>query len=308
MNECKVFHLRQGGSLTPIRKQDQPEAAQALKLLGTSEVEEMLYDAVVFVEGPDDVDILEAAFPSSLSRIKFRELSGRGEIEKNIRSLQEAEKQGLKEGTSYFLFDKDRKLTNLVSTPKVVIKQWDRYCLENYLIEPEILFDLLRSEFATSKVPSNLGDATTRFSELAKKQLKEIVIEEVYAGFGYDSPGMRDRDRSGKSFAEAADALFQRIENVRSQLESIDKASWKSAFVLKCEELIRQREQEWNTSWIIQCSGKKFIRDLYADCSLNVSPALLKRRLLQENKFANGGQGTESWKLLAALFKNLVGI
>jgi AAA15 family ATPase/GTPase len=63
--ECTVYHLRQGSTVSEIRKKDQPEVAQALRLLGTSEVEEMLYDGIVFVEGEDDVELLEEAFPES---------------------------------------------------------------------------------------------------------------------------------------------------------------------------------------------------------------------------------------------------
>lgn len=76
--DCKVFHLRRGAPISPIRKHDQPEAVQALRLLGTSEIEELLYEATIFVEGPDDVELLEYAFKSELGRFKFRELMGRG--------------------------------------------------------------------------------------------------------------------------------------------------------------------------------------------------------------------------------------
>ena len=60
--------------VSEIRKKDQPEVAQTLRLLGTSEVEEMLYEGVLFVEGEDDVDLLEEAFPDSLA--KFRASNG----------------------------------------------------------------------------------------------------------------------------------------------------------------------------------------------------------------------------------------
>ncbi|WP_058187940.1 AAA family ATPase [Terracidiphilus gabretensis] len=307
MEGCNVFHVRQSGSLSPIRKQDQPEVIQALKLLGTSEVEEMLYDAVVFVEGPDDVELLEIAFPNVLSRIKFRELFGRAEVEKHIQSLQDAEKNGQKENISYFLFDRDRKLTGLSSSKKVKVKQWHRYCLENYLIEQEILFDLLNGgEFKTDKTPTNLGEAFARFANVAKKQLREIVIEDVYADFAFDGVGMRKKDRDGKSFVQAADILFGRIEAVKNQLSPITEADWKKQFIAKCDALVAQREQEWNSNWIEKCSGKQFISDLYPEFELKKSPALLKKRLLQENKYANNGQGTESWKLLAATVSDLI--
>ncbi|MDE3200333.1 MAG: AAA family ATPase [Acidobacteriota bacterium] len=306
MDNCRVLHMRQGGAVSLIRQQDQPEVAQALKLLGTSEVEEMLYEAVVFVEGPDDVEILETAFPKLLSRIKFRELSGRGEIEKSIKNLQAAEIRGEKENISYFLFDRDRKPTDLKSSDKVILRQWDRYCLENYLIEPEVLYDYLKVNYDFPKIPRNLGEAVEQFSRIAKNQLTELVMMEVYSEFGYDGPGMREKDRTGKSFEDAAAALYLRIDNVRTQLASIEEGIWKNDFVGRCKAKLQQRELEWSTSWIAKCDGKRFIQDLYREYPLGIKAERLKRALLKENMLANGGAGTESWKLLVTKFNDLM--
>lgn len=291
---CAVHHMRQGGAISPIRKQDQPEIAIALKLLGTSEIEEMLYDAVVFVEGPDDVELLEAAFSAWLSRVKFRELFGRAEVEKHIRRLQEAERAGKKENISYFLFDHDGKPTNIESTSKVVVKQWDRYCLENYLIEPEVLFDLLRREFSNAKTPTSLGEAMERFSTIAKKQLQELVVKEVYGQMSCDNPGMRKEDRSKETFEATAESLIARLEKIKLGLAELSPENWKGEFVRRCNSSLQERELEWSTSWRSKCNGKQFIMDLYAECGITVPPTVLKRRLLQENKFYNGGNGTES--------------
>jgi hypothetical protein len=181
-----------------------------------------------------------------------------------------------------------------------------RTTLENYLIEPEILFDLLRSEFKSATIPTNLGEATERFTNLAKKQLQEIVIEEVYKSLSYESPGLRRIDRKNKTFEEAADALFVRIMKVRMQLAPLDEESWKKSFVKSCNDALTQREQEWSASWISKCSGKQFIIDLYAECGITARPLVLKRRLLQESKYANDKKGTESWKLLSETFADLL--
>jgi AAA15 family ATPase/GTPase len=174
--DCKVFHIRRGSPISPIRRHDQPEAVQALKLLGTSEIEELLYEATVFVEGPDDVELLEFAFRSALARVKFRELMGREEVEKLILKLQQADRMGQKENISYFLFDFDNRPSGLTDTPKVIVRQWERYCLENYLLEPEILYDVIRLDCKPKTWPASLGEATKQFAQIAKKQLHSIII------------------------------------------------------------------------------------------------------------------------------------
>jgi predicted ATPase len=303
-DECTAYHLRQGSVVSEIRRKDQPEVSQTLRLLGTSEVEEMLYEAIVFVEGEDDVELLEEAFPESLARIKFRELFGRGEVEKHIERLQEAERKGQKENISYFLFDQDGRPTSLQSTAKVRIRQWDRYCVENYLLEPEIIFDLVQKEnYAKKPFPSNIGEAKALFRKIASAQLESRVIREVYKSYSFEDPRLRGRDIAAQDFPEAAQVLFNRLEAIQGQLLNLKRAEWEQDFVSKCQTLLQEREQEWLDAWHTKCSGKQFFKDLYTQCSIKIAPLIFKRQLLTQSKLT----GAEGWKLLQATFTDLVG-
>ncbi len=304
-DDATVFHLKKGSAVAPIRKQDQPELVQALRLLGSSEIEELLYEGIIFVEGDDDVELLELAFPESRSRFKLRPLQGRGEVEKLIKELQKAEAENAKESVSYFLFDRDRSMTALTSSPKVKISQWDRYCLENYLLDQEILFDVITREFKTEFFPAGIGDANTLFQRVAMKQLTALVIEEAYRELAYANAELRLKDKNAGNFDEAAVALFGRLEQVKNQVTGLEAESWKSVFIGRCNELLKQREAEWAGSWQVKCSGKQFLFDLRKECKLKVGQENLKRRLLIESKVYQGG-GSESWKLLNAKFQALI--
>ena len=301
-DDCSTFHMRQGGLVSPVRKRDQSEVSQTLRLLGTSEVEEMLYDAVVFVEGDDDVYLLEEAFPDLLASIKFRELSGRGEIEKHIKRLQEAENKEEKENTSYFLFDHDQRPTALTSTPKVKIEQWDRYCLENYLLDTEILFDTLRK--VSKQPPDNLGAAHDMFARLAKRQLRPQVIEEVYRGYNFEGLGIRVKDKHAENLSDAAKHLFDRVELLQKQIVPLQRNAWTREFETKCKQLLDQREQEWTTAWQEKCSGKLFLHDMRGEYRISVSLLTLKRNLLMESRLRD----SENWKLFQTAFKRLIGL
>jgi hypothetical protein len=304
-NDCKVFHLRRGLPVSPMRKHDQPEAVQALKLLGTSEIEELLYEATIFVEGPEDVDILEYAFRHLLARFKFRELMGRGEIEKHIRKLQEAEAKGLKENISYFVFDLDNKPTGLSSTDKVVVKQWDRYCLENYLLDAEILYDTVRSEGNPQHWPACLAEAEIAFSDLAKKQLRPIVVDEAYGALALTDIRLRKQDKTD-NFAESAQNIFNRIQQLKTQIDPFKETEWKRDFENKCKLLLKKKEIEWNQKWRELCNGKQFFRDLVQfSGGLGIDLSSLKRRLVAANKeYENGG--TKSWKAMCAVLGDLL--
>jgi AAA15 family ATPase/GTPase len=304
-DDCKVFHLRRGLPVSPIRKHDLPEAVQALKLLGTSEIEELLYEATIFVEGPDDVELLEYAFRHALARFKFRELMGRGEVEKHIQKLQEADRKGQKQNISYFIFDWDNRPAELKSTPKVIVKQWERYCLENYLLEPEILYDVVQSECKPKTWPTNVGEATRLFAQIAKKQLHAIIMDEVYRECKFGDICLRNKDKA-QDFATSADNIFEKIEGLKGQLANLTKASWTAEFAERCEFRLKEREQEWDSSWKQKCSGKQFLKDLnqYAG-GFGMDWLSLKKRLLAGNREAENG-GTESWKLLCGTLKDLL--
>jgi predicted ATPase len=302
--DCAVYHLRRGPVVSKIRKKDQPEVARALRLLGTSEVEEMLYEGTVFVEGEDDVDLMEEAFPESLARVKFKDLSGRGEVEKQIKRLQQAEKKGQKENISYFIFDHDRKPTTLASTEKVRVKQWVRYCIENYLLEPEILFDVLSKE-RCKKFPAGLGEAEALFKEVAQRQLQYQAVRETYQGYGYSDTWAKDVAKEvvqAKDLPGTAAVLFDRLALIRGQLSTLQGEQWRQEFVSRCGLLIEEREPTWRTEWRVHCSGKKFFKDLYSECGISADPLVLKRRILKECKFA----GASAWKEMEKEFTGFV--
>ncbi len=304
-DDCKVFHLRRGSPISPIRRQDHPEAVQALKLLGTSEIEELLYEATIFVEGPTDVELLEYAFKDSLARFKFRELMGRSEVEKHIRKLQDADSRGQKESISYFIFDHDNRPSDLTSTTKVIVKQWERYCLENYLIDPEILYDVVKQEGRPKNWPVNLGEATKIFADIAKKQLHSRIIDEVYEEYRLGDIRLKRNDKT-QEFKSTAINIFNKIDGLRGQIASFNESDWIADFTQRCDSRLKEREQEWDSSWQKKCNGKQFFKDLnrYAD-DIGMDWLSLKKRLIAENKTAHGG-GTESWKLLRGTLQDLL--
>jgi predicted ATPase len=142
-DHCSLYHLMSSTNLTKVRPQDEVTLTTALKRLGASESENLLYKGILFVEGPDDVTLLEAGFPALLRRYKLKFATGRKEIEKTIRDLQKAEETIASSAPTYFIFDKDDVPTKLVSSSAVGVLQWDRRCLENYLIDLESVSNLL---------------------------------------------------------------------------------------------------------------------------------------------------------------------
>ena len=86
--ECSLFHLASERILTKVRRKDEDEITEALRRLGTSESEGLLYKATIFVEGEEDIELLEAGFADLLRRYRLKDLGGRREVESKLSSFK----------------------------------------------------------------------------------------------------------------------------------------------------------------------------------------------------------------------------
>ena len=157
---CSLFHLKSGTSLAKIRQQDQGEIRDALRRLGSSESEALLYKGTVTVEGIHDAEILQSGFDAIVRRFIIKPLGGRTSIESDIRDLQKAVQKSVEVGFHYFLFDLDGKPTSLSDSAHVKLRQLKRYCLENYLLDAEIITDLTREKEFADQALANPTDTT----------------------------------------------------------------------------------------------------------------------------------------------------
>ena len=111
---------------------------------------------------------------------KFKPLFGRNNIEIEIKRLLEAaEKKELK-GEHYFIFDNDRKPSDLHGSEHVQILQWDRYSIENYLLNMDALHYALTKLDLCKNKPESSGSFKTKVKELALNQIASIAQQEAF--------------------------------------------------------------------------------------------------------------------------------
>ena len=301
-DHCSLYHLISPLTLSKIRPQDEITLATALRRLGASESENLLYKGIVFVEGPDDVLLLEAGFPSILRRYKLKFATGRKEIEKTIIDLQQVETTAASSTTTFFIFDRDEAPTSLKSSNSVKVLQWDRRCLENYLLDLDAISNLLMDPEIVRTPFNNMGDVSTLLREIAFKQLDEVAARKVYLKYQFDGVGMRRDDVVGQSIEKIADVMRQRIEKVKNQLLLINTQSWEKEFAAEIRVERQQLEAIWTTNWMKDCDGKKLLDDLSKQVSLKLNAKRFKVRLMREIALAQ----TSSWKAVEGYLKTLL--
>lgn len=302
-DDCRLFRLKSGTSLDRILAADKGEVAEALQGLGTSQAQSLLYKGTIFVEGPTDVSILEAGFDHLLSEFELRDLGGRMEVEKQIRRLQEAEAGQLNLGKYLFIFDRDRMPSQLRESKSVKFLQWQRYCLENYLIDPLVLSDLLQLDSVIREKIGPRAEITRKLKELAMGQLKEVVASEVYAGFQYESPGVRTSEIKGVGFGEIAHILAVRLTRIQSHIGQFNEDRWQEEFCRRCEAKYGELHAEWDTRWPELCNGKRYFEDLRSEVQLSISLEALKEKILSKLR---EHPPKENWIQMEALIADLI--
>lgn len=300
--ECSLYHLISPNNLSKVRAQDEITLTNALKRLGASESENLLYKGIIFVEGPDDVSLLEAGFSQILRRYKLKFATGRKEVEKTIRDIQRYESEGILVEPTFFIFDKDDTPTKLKTSAAAKVLQWDRRCLENYLIDLEAISNLLMDDEVTKNPFTNMGEVSKLIRDIAFGQLDEFAARRVYSRLSFDSVGMRKDDVTNKSPKEITEAMFGRIQHVRNQLDSINPVTWKDEFEKSINDERAQLEAIWMTTWQNDCDGKKLIEDLSKRVSLNMNLKRFKIRLMKEIALNK----SSSWTIVEGHLKNLL--
>jgi predicted ATPase len=278
--DCSLLHIQSSTVISKIYSEDRREVFDALRRLGTSASDVLFSAGSIFVEGDHDIEVLETGFDELVGKYKVTQLGGRGSIEREIKTLQEAELRGEIDTLKCFIFDLDNAPSNLQSTRLIKVLQWKRRCIENYLIDEKIIYDILNDlEISKARINSR-GEVTNIFKKIAEDQLQEVVAEKIYDEMNYENPGLRPREILGKTYDEMANILFNRLETIQDQVKGLAQDDWKKSFKEKCESMHITQKDKWDSEWIAQCDGKRFFRDLHKKYEIKVSPIKFKKMII----------------------------
>jgi hypothetical protein len=302
-DECEVFHLESEVAISPVGLHDEDEVGVALSRLGSSEGEGLLYRATIFLEGDSDVELLQVGFSDLLRRYKLRDLGGRREVEKQIRALQKAEQAGTLFGNRYFIFDLDDEPTGLRSSNAVRVLQWDRRCVENYLLDGSVLKDILCDKDMVANPVGNHGAVNRLIRDTAFSQIDDTVARIVYNkyalnGVSFSGSGMHD-----KSIEEIADDLSRQLASEKQVIGQIEVEDWRSKFIDDCLLQKKRMAAEWEARWIALCDGKRVFADIGRSVKYKTRLSKVKEQTMLRMTVA----GSDGWKAiqkqLAALLK-----
>lgn len=301
-DSCMLLHLKSATDITKVGRRALGEYSDALQKLGTTVTESLLYEGTLFVEGVDDAAFIEEGFPELCRKLQVKEMGGRREVEKAIAELQYLESKGQKVAPMYLVFDRDDEITNFRSSNSVKVMQWKRRCVENYMIDVEVIAGLLMNDTITSSPITSEGEVHKLLRDLAFEQLPAIAAREIYNSYGYKNASLMKGDVDGTEIATIASRLRERASAAKVSLADADGSSWISDFIGKAEKRKEELTLAWESKWKEQCDGKRLISDLHKRASLKMSEASFKARITKSMRDSE----SENWSLVKALLERLI--
>ncbi|USA42356.1 AAA family ATPase [Spongiibacter taiwanensis] len=292
-DDCDIHHLKSATNVTPIYKGDFDEMYSALGRLGVSPAESFFYESRIFVEGDDDKEILEDCFRGILGdRCQINSLGGRNTVEIEVRNLQKSETEGKLDRLHCFIFDRDRKPTSLQSTKLVKVIQWDRYCLENYLLSPQILYDTIKSE-SNAALPDR-GTFQTDIKALANSQIDRLAITAAYSKMRPDTPALK-KDDFRENIAETSSRMFEKLQTLVLETQKSLTENWKENFITNASKIKRELTEDWILSWQDECSGKELINEICKKYNVNIDRREFKKAAFRRMKEKN----SQEWQKIS---------
>lgn len=295
-----LFHLRNSTDVSPIHQGDRDEVNEAIRHLGARPIEMLYSRGFLFVEGDDDIDLLDAGFADILRDYKVTKLGGRGEVEKLIKELQVAEKASTLDAPQYFLFDLDGKPTSLTSSARVRLSQWDRYCFENYLLDSDAIYDVLKEQ---GQRPDSRAALAAQLRALAEGTIRQALVRTACSGVPPSNLKLRvsvtDELTSNTEIIQALEAQYDLVFQEVSQLSP---GQWSEKFRVELEKQFADNWEKKKESWLTFANGKKILAAVHRSSSLKVPASSFKRAIM---KHASRAQSTH-WGQAEKIIRDLV--
>jgi hypothetical protein len=279
--------------ISPIFKNDNNEASEAIKSLGVSTADLLFNKGVIYLEGTTDEEYLNEILKSYTVNFKIQSLGGRSIIENEIKTLQENDRKNKLKGLHIFILDFDNKPTELRDTENVKIIQWDRYSFENYLLNTDVMYGIVRDR-NPKNFPSSRAEFTREVKNLAFRQIDTVAIADVSKNFIPQTIGLSKKDLGTSTSAiEAAEILSEKISDLKQSLETFIPESWSSIFIDAVNSKTILLKEEWDENWKKYCKGKELLNSIYQAFGLSNYKDFVKA-LIAQNKLNN----TEEWQVI----------
>lgn len=207
-------------------------------------------------ESKFDVDMTSRLFSEELSNVNLISAGSKKRVKQLHSLLEETKESGVLKSDFYSIVDKDSS-ESLSSSHSY---SWDRYHIENYLLESKFIFEVLEELNETSVITS-AGEVHDKLKECAKSTLDKLVRHEL------ESKANRMLSNSIKtntdrSKTDIANVLYQAIKDSQDRINEVVENQISLESLQNAEAECRSKlEQDLTTGdWILTFKGRDILR------------------------------------------------
>ena len=249
---------RSNPAITPVRVR----AAQIelLQQLGASVAIQLTSPRILFLEGESDADLLPLFFESLPASLSLVNTNGKGNLMRLAPAAMQLVEQTIVDGQFYMVRDKDvedepEKIDGLQRKFDGHFFTWDRYHIENYLLDESAIAHVLSSDPDLRNMPdaTEVGNLLKQYADQRKS---EVIAKHIEAALNSQ---LRVRLRLNPK------------EDLRESL--IKAAESRSSFTAELLELQAVDElynrvadaicSRWGEEWRALCIGRSVLQDFH---------------------------------------------
>ena len=291
--QCRLLHLINETTISPIYKKDNEEAQEAIKCLGITTSDLLFNNGVIYLEGTTDDDYINETLKGIANGYKVQSLGGRTVVENEIKTLQEADSKKELQGYHIFVLDNDNKPTSLKSSENVKVLQWDRYSFENYLLNLDVLYDVIKS-LSPTNFPSNREEFYKAVKKMAFIQIEPLSVFAAMESLFPKTASITKKEIKGLALVDISKLLSGKIETQKLNLNSFDATKWEKEYTELAEKKTKETKGVWEENWKIKCRGKELLTSLHNEFKPLISYKAFIKHLIVSNR----SEDSEEWKIL----------
>ncbi len=263
-------------------------AIEALKSLGLTTDEFIYSKGAIVVEGFDDVRLLGDGFRelAELRGMRFLSVGGIENMRTQIRALQA---QPDLDGLFVFLHDSDGGMSTLPPpTANVRVVKWSRYDIESYLLDADVICDVLK-ENRSPIDPKSPGSIREELREFQVSSLRKLAISRVLQQY---LPAFVNEKHvsSAENYQDAACRAISELSDLQAKVSQMPVIDGKQFADECCSKFSELNQIEMNSPFSI-VKGKAAVEHIKRLHKVPLDDQSFKSKLMIRNKL----EGSEPW-------------
>ena len=224
---------------------------------------QLISPRILFVEGDSYAELLTRFYGQLLANISIVGTGGKGNLMQLTPAAMNLLDETIEEGQFYFVRDRDVEdnpavLDELEEKHEGYFFTWDRYHIENYLLDDVAIYHVLADDWDIPNTFGSASDVRLQLRRIADERKPEVLARHLEARV---NPTLRQRvilnvpEGVEGSLLKAAESRLQRT------VELFEADAVKRLYL----EVSSEIEAQWDADWKKLCVGRDVLTRFHKD-------------------------------------------